>query len=58
MKTKILAFFDTITNMENKVTLYHGSGIEITDGFIRVKPAYLTKNNQQFKDNCWNKSRR
>ena len=33
--------------MENKVkTLYHGSGIEITDGFIRVKPAYLTKNNQ------------
>ena len=26
--------------------LYHGSGIEITDGFIRVKPAYLTKNNQ------------
>lgn len=27
-------------------TLYHGSGIEITDGFIRVKPAYLTKNDQ------------
>lgn len=26
--------------------LYHGSGIEINDGFIRVKPAYLTKNNQ------------
>jgi len=33
--------------MENKVkTLYHGSGIGITDGFVRVKPAYLTKNNQ------------
>lgn len=27
--------------MENKVkTLYHGSGIEITDGFIRVRPAH------------------
>ena len=24
-------------------TLYHGSGIEITDGVIRMKPAYLTK---------------
>ena len=33
--------------MNNKPEiLYHGSGIEITDGFIRVKPAYLTKNNQ------------
>ena len=26
--------------------LYHGSGIEINDGFIHVKPAYLTKNNK------------
>ncbi len=35
--------------MDNKPEiLYHGSGIEITDadGFVRVKPAYLTKNNQ------------
>ena len=23
--------------------LYHGSGIKISDGFIRMKPAYLTK---------------
>lgn len=30
--------------MNNKPKiLYHGSGIEITDGFIRVKPAYLTR---------------
>lgn len=40
----ILPFFDIISNMDTKPKiLYHGSGIEITDGFIRVKPAYLTR---------------
>jgi hypothetical protein len=32
-------------NTKSKI-LYHGSGIEITDGFIRIKPAYLTKTNE------------
>ena len=26
--------------------LYHGSGIKIKDGFIRVKPAYITRTNE------------
>lgn len=33
--------------MNNKPEiLYHGSGIEITDGFIRIKPAYITRTNE------------
>lgn len=39
-------FFDTLFNMNNNNVFYHGSGIKITDGFVRVKPAYLTKTNK------------
>jgi len=38
---------DIIYTMDTKPEiLYHGSGTEITDGFIRMKPAYLTRTNE------------